>query len=136
MKTIKQKDIKRSWHLIDAKNQILGRLSTKAAVYLMGKHKPMYTSYLDSGDFVVVINAKEVALSGKKESQKKYWRHSGHPGALYSKTAGQLRAQKPELLIRNAVLGMLPKTALGKQMAKKLYVFASEQHSFKEKFAS
>ena len=100
----------------------------------MGKHKTYYVANLDTGDYVVVINAKNVALSGKKENQKKYWRHSGYPGGLYMKTAKQLRAQKPELLIRKAVVGMLPKTTMGKQMAKKLYVFASGDHPYAQKF--
>lgn len=134
MKNIKAKDIRRSWHLIDAENKILGRLSTQVATYLAGKHKVYYTPHLDTGDFVVVINAGKVQLSGKKETQKKYWRHSNYPGGLYAKTASQLRKQKPELLVRNAVLGMLPKTTLGKQMVKKLYVFASDQNPFKDKF--
>lgn len=136
MKNIKPKDIERAWHLIDAKNKILGRLSSQVAVYLAGKNKVYYVPYLDTGDFVVVINAEKIQLSGKKETQKKYWRHSGYPGGLYSKTASQLRKQKPELLVKNAILGMLPKTTLGKQMAKKLYIFAGGEHPFKDKFQS
>ena len=134
MKSIKLKDINRQWHLIDAKNEILGRLSSKVATYLAGKNKVYYVPYLDTGDFVVVINAEKIRLSGKKETQKKYWRHSGYPGGLYSKTASQLRKQKPELLVKSAVVGMLPKTTLGKQMAKKLYIFAGNKHPFKDKF--
>ena len=134
MKNIKPKDIERTWHLIDAQNKILGRLSSQIAIYLTGKNKVYYVPYLDTGDFVVVINAEKIRLSGKKETQKKYWRHSGYPGGLYSKTASQLRKQKPELLVKNAVVGMLPKTTLGKQMAKKLYIFAGNKHPFKDKF--
>ena|SRR3989344_5467298 len=134
MKNIKPKDIERTWHLIDAKNKILGRLSSQIAVYLTGKNKVYYVPYLDTGDFVVVINTEKIRLSGKKETQKKYWRHSGYPGGLYSKTASQLRKQKPELLVKSAVVGMLPKTTLGKQMAKKLYIFAGNKHPFKDKF--
>lgn len=133
-RAIKTKDVQRQWHLIDAQNQIMGRLSAKVATYLMGKNKSYYVPYLDTGDYVVVINAKDVVLTGKKETQKKYWRHSGYPGGLFVKTASQLRAQKPELLIKKAILGMLPKTNLGKQMAKKLYIFKDENHSFGEKF--
>src|SRR3989344_5110723 len=118
MKSIKPKNINRQWHLIDAKNEVY------------------YVPYLDTGDFGVVINTEKIQLSGKKETQKKYWRHSGYPGGLYSKTASQLRKQKPELLVKNAVVGMLPKTTLGKQMAKKLYIFAGNQHPFKDKFQS
>ena len=136
MKNIKPKDIERAWHLIDAKNKILGRLSSQIAVYLTGKNKVYYVPYLDTGDFVVVINTEKIRLSGKKETQKKYWRHSGYPGGLYSKTASQLRKQKPELLVKNAVVGMLPKTTLGKQMAKKLYIYAGDKHPYKDKFQS
>lgn len=136
MKSIRPKDIQRTWHLIDAKNKILGRISSEIAILLMGKHRTYYVANLDTGDYVVVINAKDAALSGKKEIQKKYWRHSGYPGGLYVKTAKQLRAQKPELLIRNAVVGMLPKTAMGKQMVKKLYVFAGTEHPFANKFVA
>lgn len=133
-KVIRARDIKRSWHLIDAKDQVLGRLCTKVAMYLMGKNKNYYTPFLDTGDYVVVINTKNVVLTGKKETQKKYWRHSGYPGGLFVKTAAQLKAHKPELLVKKAILGMLPKTTLGKQMAKKLYVFKDEDHPYKDKF--
>ncbi|OGE10682.1 50S ribosomal protein L13 [Candidatus Curtissbacteria bacterium RIFCSPLOWO2_01_FULL_42_26] len=134
MKSIKPKDIERTWQLIDAKNKILGRLSSQIATYLAGKNKVYYVPYLDTGNFVVVINAEKIRLSGKKETQKKYWRHSGYPGGLYAKTASQIRKQKPELLIRNAVYGMLPKTTLGRQMLKKLHVFAGGKHPFSNKF--
>ena len=134
MKIVKPKDIKRQWHLIDAKNQVLGRLSAKVATYLMGKNKSYYTPHLDSGDFVVVVNTKDVLLTGKKETQKKYWRHSGYPGNIFVKTASQLRSQQPQLLVKKAIIGMLPKTTLAKQMAKKLYIFADENHPFKDKF--
>ena len=134
MKNVKPKDIKRGWHLIDANNQILGRLSSGVATHLMGKNKNYYVSHLDTGDFVVVINAEKVKLSGKKESQKKYYRHSGYPGGLYVKTAAQTRSSKPEFLVRHAVRGMLPKTTLGKQMLKKLYVYTGSQHKPNDKF--
>lgn len=134
MKNIKISDVKREWHLIDAKDKVLGRLSSQIASLLMGKHKSMYTPYLDSGDNVVVINAGKVILTGKKENQKKYYRHSGYPGALKVKTASQVRQEKPEDLIRHAVVGMLPKKALGKIMRKKLYIFAGSEHSYENKF--
>ncbi len=134
MKTLKPKDIKREWHLIDAKEKILGRLSTEVAMHLMGKNKSIYSPNLDTGDFVVVINAQKVALSGKKEKQKKYYRHSGYPGGLYMQTAAQVRQHKPENLIRNAVEGMLPKTKMGKIMLKKLYVYPSTSHPYQSKF--
>lgn len=134
MKSIKPKDIKRDWHLIDANNQILGRLSTQVATILMGKNKSYYVPHLDTGDFIVVINAQNVKFSGKKENQKKYYRHSGYPGGLYERSAFQLRNIKPEALVRQAVKGMLPKTTLGKQMLKKLFVYKGSDHDHKDKF--
>lgn len=134
MKSIKPKDIERKWHLIDANDQILGRLSTQVATILMGKNKSYYVPHLDTGDFVVVINAQKVLLSGKKENQKKYYRHSGYPGGLYERSASQVRNVKPEALVRQAVKGMLPKTTLGKQMLKKLFVYKRADHGHKDKF--
>lgn len=134
MKTVKPKDINREWHLIDAKSRILGRLSSEAAMHLMGKNKNIYSPNLDTGDCVVVINAQKIVLSGKKEKQKKYYHHSGYPGGLYMKTAQQIRSQKPEELIRNAIIGMLPKTKLGKIMLKKLYIFPDSNHPYTDKF--
>lgn len=134
MKNVKPKDIKRDWHLVDANNQILGRLSSDVAVRLMGKNKSYYVPHLDTGDFVVVINAGKVRFSGKKESQKKYFRHSGYPGGLYKRNAAEFRSIKPEFLVKHAVRGMLPKTTLGKQMLKKLYVYADSKHEYAEKF--
>jgi large subunit ribosomal protein L13 len=136
MRNLKSKDIKREWHLVDAKDKVLGRLSTEVALYLMGKNKTYYTPHLDCGDFVVVINAKNVVLSGKKENQKIYYHHSGFPGGLKSKTAGKIRSQKPEELILHAVRGMLPKNKLSSKMLKKLYVFSENENPFKEKFAN
>lgn len=134
MKSIKSKDIERKWHLIDANDQALGRLSTQVATVLMGKNKSYYVPYLDTGDFVVVINAAKVRLSGKKEIQKKYYRHSGYPGGLSERSAAQVRSAKPELLVRTAVKGMLPKTTLGKLMLKKLFVYPNSNHEHKDKF--
>src|SRR3990167_2447263 len=111
MKNVKSKDIKRSWHLIDAKKEVLGRLSSKIALILMGKNKSYYTPHLDTGDFVIVINAQKVTLSGKKENQKKYYRHSQFPGGLKVKIAQEVREKKAEQLVRHSVRGMLPKTA-------------------------
>lgn len=133
MKSLKPKDIKRSWHLIDAKDMALGRVSTQIAMHLMGKNKPTYSTNLDTGDFVVVVNSKDIKLSGKKEIQKTYYRHSGYPGGLYSRTAKDLRAVKPNDLIRNSVIGMLPKTRMGKIMLKKLYIYAAVDHPHKDK---
>ncbi len=133
MKSIKQKDITRAWHLLDAKNKTLGRISTEIAMHLMGKNKAIYSPNLDTGDNVIVVNSVKVVLSGKKEDQKKYYRHSGYPGGLYSRTASQLRKEKPNDLIRNAVYGMLPKTKMGKIMLKKLHVYENEEHPYKNK---
>ena len=134
MKNPKPKDIKREWHLIDAKDKILGRLSTQAAHLIMGKNKVYYTPYLDCGDYVVIINAKNVMLSAKKENQKIYYRHSGYPGGLKQRTAAQIREQKPEELIRHAVVGMLPKNKLAKIMLKKLYIYPQSDNPYKSKF--
>ena len=134
MKNVKTTDIKRSWHLIDAEKKILGRLSVNVAQILMGKNKSYYTPYLDTGDYVVVTNAQQVALSGKKEKQKKYYHHSQFPGGLKTKTAEQVRENKPEEVIRHSVRGMLPKTKLGKLMLKKLYVFKDDKHPYSDKF--
>ena len=136
MKNIKAHDIKREGHLIDAKDKILGRLSSEIAKILMGKIKSYYTPYLDTGDYVVVINAKDVLFSGKKENQKKYYHHSQYPGGLYVKTAAQVRKQKPEDLIRHAIVGMLPKTKLGKTMLKKLFIYPESEHPYRDKFKS
>nr|AKQ04291.1 50S ribosomal protein L13, large subunit ribosomal protein L13 [uncultured Microgenomates bacterium Rifle_16ft_4_minimus_4732] len=134
MRNIKAKDINRKWHLIDAKNKVLGRLTSEIAKILMGKNKSYFTPNLDTGDFVVVVNAKDVMLSGKKENQKKYYRHSGYPGGMRISTAAQVRTKKPEDLVKHAVVGMLPKTKLGKLMVKKLFVFPEAEHSYKDKF--
>ena len=136
MKNIKASDINRKWHLIDAKNKVLGRLTSEIAKILMGKNKSYFTPNLDTGDCVVVINAKEVFLSGKKEKQKQYFRHSGFPGGISVQTASDIRKKKPEDLIKHAVVGMLPKTKLGKLMVKKLFVFPEAEHSYKDKFKS
>ena len=134
MKNIKQADIKKDWRLIDAKNQILGRLSTQVAHLLMGKNKSYWTPHMDCGDYVVVINAKDVVLSAKKEKEKIYWRHSGYPGGLRSKTAAAVRATKPEELIRHAVVGMLPKNKLSRLILKKLYVYPNANHPYQNHF--
>jgi large subunit ribosomal protein L13 len=129
-------DTNKSWHLVDAKNKILGRISTDIASILSGKNKVTYTKNIDQGDYVIVINAKNVALSGKKETSKNYYRHSGYPGGLKWDTAAQVRSAKPEMLIRHAVVGMLPKNKLGKAMAKKLFVYADEKHPYENKITT
>ncbi len=122
------KSVERKWYVIDAKDQVLGRLATRAATLLMGKHKPEYTPFLDVGDHVIVVNAAKVKLTGDKEHQKVYRRHTGHPGGLKEITAEKLRRKRPERLVELAVWGMLPKTKLGKHMYKKLKVYAGEHH--------
>lgn len=130
MKTysVKAAEIKRDWHIIDAKERILGKLATEAAQLLMGKHKPIFSRHLDTGDFVVVINAEKVRVSGNKEKQKLYYRHSGYPGNLRSVTLEEMLKTKPERVIEHAVKGMLPKNRLGNAMIKKLKVYAGDSH--------
>ncbi len=120
--------IERRWYLLDADNAVLGRIATRAATLLMGRHKPGYTPFLDTGDHVVVINAAKVKLTGRKEDQKIYRRHSGYPGGLIEETARQRRARQPVKLVEDAIYGMLPKTKLGKQMYRKLRVYAGPRH--------
>ncbi|MBI2599858.1 50S ribosomal protein L13 [Candidatus Daviesbacteria bacterium] len=126
------KNIKREWHLIDAKDKVLGRLATEVATILMGKKKPEYVPYLDTGDFVVVTNAAKVKLTGKKMQTKEYKRHSGYPGGLKVETFDKIIERKPEFVIEHAVAGMLPRTKLGREMIKKLKVFAGEDHTFQK----
>ncbi len=126
------KDITRDWHLIDVKGKILGRIAPEIAKFLMGKNKSNYVPYLDNGDFVVVVNAKEVKVSGKKSSAKKYVHHSMYPGGLKVETFDKLIERRPEEVIRHAVSGMLPKNKLGKKMIKKLHVFSGKEHNFEK----
>lgn len=124
----KASEIDRRWYVVDAAGVPLGRLSSAVARLLTGKHKPTYAAHLDTGDFVIVINAEQAVLTGRKESQKVYYRHSGRPGALKEETAGELRAKRPERLVEQAVRGMLPKNKLGRQQSKKLKVYAGGEH--------
>ena len=126
--TTKPDDIERQWHLIDASGQILGKLATQAAGLLMGKHKPIFSRHLDTGDFVVVINAAKVRVTGRKAEQKLYYRHSGYPGGLKSISLEKLMETKPTRVIEHAVKGMLPHNRLGAKMLKKLKVYAGEEH--------
>jgi large subunit ribosomal protein L13 len=120
--------MERRWHLIDAENAVLGRLASKAAMLLMGKHKPSYTPFLDTGDHVVVVNAAKVRLTGRKEEQKVYRRHSGYPGGLTVTQVRTVRQVRPARMVEEAIQGMLPKTKLGKQMYRKLRVYAGAKH--------
>jgi len=117
-----------AWHVIDAENRVLGRIASKAARLLQGKHKPTYTPFLDTGDHVVVVNAAKVKLTGRKEDQKVYRQHSGYEGGLREERARLLRQRRPERLIEEAVRGMLPKTTLGEAMYRKLKVYAGADH--------
>ncbi|HXB70142.1 MAG TPA: 50S ribosomal protein L13 [Candidatus Acidoferrales bacterium] len=120
--------IKRQWHVIDAQDLILGKLASKAAMLLMGKTKPTYTTFLDTGDHVIVINAAKVKVSGRKEEDKIYRHFTGYPGGLVEKSLKRVRAEKPIRLVEDAISGMLPKTKLGKQMFRKLQVYAGDKH--------
>lgn len=124
----KQGDIEPRWFVIDAEGVVLGRLSTRIARILMGKDKPTWTPFLDTGDHVIVINAGKVVLTGKKDLNKKYRNHSGYPGGLRERAARFVRADKPEEMIERSVRGMLPKTRLGRKMLKKLKVYRGAQH--------
>ncbi len=117
-----------AWHVINADNKVLGRVASQAARVLMGKHKPTYTPFLDTGDHVIVVNAAKIRLTGKKEEQKLYRRHSGYPGGLVETQARDVRATRPAKMIEEAIRGMLPKTKLGKQMYRKLKVYAGDRH--------
>jgi large subunit ribosomal protein L13 len=124
----KQSDIQRNWFVVDMEDKVLGRVATEIARVLRGKHKPIFTPSVDTGDFVVVVNASKVKLTGNKLADKMYHRHTGHPGGLRSINAEKLLASKPEELIKKAVKGMLPKNKLGRQMFKKLKVYGGAEH--------
>src|SRR5688572_8135851 len=122
------KDMQRNWFVLDANDVVLGRLATKVAMMLMGKHKPTYTPFLDTGDHVVIVNADKVKLTGRKEDDKLYRTHSGYPGGLKEVKARKMRQKRPERMLELAVQGMLPKSKLGKQMYRKLNVYAGPKH--------
>lgn len=130
MKTFsaKPETVKRDWYVIDAENKVLGRLATEIARRLRGKHKPEYTPHVDTGDYIVVINADKVAVTGNKESDKTYYHHTGYPGGIKSVTLDKQRSQAPERIIEAAVRGMLPKNRLGRAMFRKLKVYAGAEH--------
>ena len=121
-------ELKKKWYLIDAEEKILGRLATQIAMILSGKNKPIYTPHLDTGDFVVVINAAKVKVTGRKEEKKIYYYHSGYIGSLKERTLGEMRQRKPEEIIYRAVKGMIPKNKLGRKMLTKLKVYPGEDH--------
>ena len=124
----KAADIQRQWHVIDASDVVLGRLASRTAILLRGKHKPIFAPHVDTGDFVIVINAEKIALSGNKLEDKRAYRHSGYPGGLRSVAYSDLLAKHPEKVVEKAVKGMLPKNSLGRQMLRKLKVYAGPDH--------
>jgi large subunit ribosomal protein L13 len=130
MKTFiaKKEGVSRDWYLIDARDKVLGKVAAEIASRLRGKHKPEFTPHTDTGDFVVVINAEKITLTGKKLDDKMYYHHSGYPGGIKSITAGKLLEKKPQDVLRIAVKGMLPKNSLGRMMLKKLKIYAGSDH--------
>lgn len=134
MRNPKASEIKHDWHLINVKGETLGRIATKIAELLMGKGKSYFVRNQDLGDYVVVINAKEVKVTGNKEKNKKYYRYSGYPGGFRQETLAELRKRKPEDVVKHAVSGMLPDNKLKDMMLKRLFIFADEKHSYSDKF--
>lgn len=130
MKTYAQKasEVQRGWFVVDAADQTLGRLATQVATLLRGKHKPTFSPYIDGGDFVVIVNAERVHVTGRKAEQKMYYRHSGYPGGFKQTPYKRLLAQHPDRILRHAVKGMLPKNRLGRQLMTKLKIYAGPKH--------
>lgn len=129
----KAAQIVRNWYLRDAADKTLGRFATDVAILLMGKAKPYFVRNLDCGDYVIITNASKVKVTGKKETDKVYARHSGYPGGFKSETLKELRERKPEDIIRKAVKGMIPRNRLGASMMKRLFIFAGEEHTYNDK---
>lgn len=123
-----KKDIEQKWYLVDASDQVLGRLASRIASVLRGKHKPIYTPHMDVGDFVVVVNAAQVKVTGKKTDQKRYYRYSGYPGGLRVEEYRKLMRERPERVLRHAVWGMLPHNSLGRKLLKKLKIYPGAEH--------
>lgn len=130
MKTFsaKPKQVQRDWFVVDATDKVLGRVATEIALRLRGKHKPVYTPHVDTGDHIVVINAEKIAVTGNKEEGKIYYRHTGYPGGIKDVNLRELREKAPTRILENAVRGMLPKNSLGRAMIKKLHIYAGEKH--------
>lgn len=129
-----QSAVQRAWHVVDAKDRILGEVAVEVAHKLMGKHKPTYTPHMDGGDYVVVINAVEVAVTGKKRKDKMYYNHSGHPGGLRVESFETVQKKDPTYIIKHAVKGMLPKNRLRDPRMNRLKVFPTAEHTYKDKF--
>ena len=121
-------EVEQEWYVIDAENQVVGRLASQVAAILRGKHKPYFTPHVDCGDYVIIVNADKARFSGKKETDKLYYRYSGYPGGLKTRTAKEMRQRRPDYIMRHAVKGMLPKGPLGRRMLKKLKVYATPTH--------
>ena len=126
--SMRDQDVERSWWVIDAEDQVLGRLATEIARRLRGKHKPEYTPHVDTGDYIIVVNAEKVRVTGNKENDKVYWRHSGYPGGIKGTTVAVMRETHPERMIEIAVKGMLPKNHQGRQMLRRLKVYSGPDH--------
>jgi large subunit ribosomal protein L13 len=124
----KQEEVIRDWYLVDAEGKVLGRLATEIARRLRGKHKAIFTPYMDTGDFIIVVNADKISLTGKKLTDKTYYHHTGYPGGLKATTAGKLLNEKPQEVLKAAVKGMLPKNTLGRAMLKKLKIYKGSDH--------
>ncbi len=124
----KPAEVERTWYVIDAENQVVGRLASRIASVLRGKHKPIYTPHVDTGDFVIVINADKARFTGNKELAKQYFSHTGYPGGVKLRNPKEMRDRKPTFIVENAVKGMVPKGPLGRQMLKKLKVYAGPEH--------
>ncbi len=124
----KKETVVRNWYVIDAKDVVLGRLASRVAIMLRGKHKPTFTPNFDSGDYIIIINAKDVKLTGNKLNDKKYYNHSGYPGGMRVRTAKEMKEKYPIEMVERAVKGMLPKGRLGREMYGKLFVYANDQH--------
>jgi large subunit ribosomal protein L13 len=123
-----ESNIERKWYVIDAEGKTLGRLSSEVAAILRGKNKVTYTPHVDSGDYVIIINAAKIQFTGNKEQDKMYYRHSNHPGGIKSVSAGELKAKNPERLLETSIKGMLPSTRLGEKQGKKLFVYGGAEH--------
>ncbi len=126
--TGKMEDVERFWYIVNAENKVLGKLAAEVASILRGKHKPIFTPHVDAGDFIVVVNAEKVHLTGRKLDKKLYFSHSGYPGGLRVKSAGKMLKEKPEEVIRHAVRGMLPKNRLGRRLITKLKIYTGPDH--------
>jgi len=124
----KPDEVERGWYVVDAADQVVGRLASQVAAILRGKHKPQFTPHIDTGDFVVVVNADKVRFTGNKETKKQYFKYSGYPGGVSLRSPADIRKKKPTFIVENAVKGMLPKGPLGRQMIKKLKVYAGPEH--------